>query len=220
VWSAIKSECFEEILVSTDDPEYLRTVERLGVRTDYLRPAELATDTSPSIDAYLHALDWYEGQGKAFDAVMLLQPPAPFRTPEHIKEAIEIMKANPDAECVTGIVRLGDTHPARIKKLVDGKWLEDFCTEAPEAEPSRRQDFEPPAFLRNGTIYLSRMETIRERRLVRGDRIIGFEMPEANSVNVDRNIDFLTSEAALSYKPYRRHLSFFDDLIRLYSVTE
>ncbi len=217
LFSAIKSDLFDEVLLSTDAPAYQDVVKRLGVRTDYIRPPELAGDTSPTVDGMLHALDWYEAQGKTFDAVMLLQPPAPFRTPDHIRQAVSLMEANPDATCVTGTVQLGDAHPARIKKLVDDKWLVGFCKEAPEPEPSRRQDFAPPAYLRNGTIYLSRIDTIRERHLVWGDRVIGMEMPEANSINVDRHLDFLTAEAAMAYEAYRPQMSFFDELVDLYS---
>ena len=218
IFSALKSNIFDEVLLSTDEPVYHEKVSKLGIRDDYIRPAELAGDHSPTVDGILHALDWYGDQGKTFDAVMLLQPPAPFRNPDHIHKAIEILQANPEATCVTGIVKLGDAHPARVKRLVNEKWLAQFCNDAPEHEPSRRQDFTPPAYLRNGTIYLSRIDTIRRQKLVWGERVIGMEMSEANSINVDRQIDFLTAEAALSYGPYRSQLAFFDELVDIFSV--
>jgi len=213
VWAAQQAGVFDDILVSTDDPAYLETVEPLGISGDYLRPSELAEDASPTIDGMHHALDWFEAQGKEFDAVMILQPTAPFRTPAHIREAVWLLEANPKATCVTGIVQMGDTHPARLKRLVEEKWLEDFCEHAIEPEPSRRQDLTPPAYLRNGTIYLTRTRTIREDNLIRGDKVIGMEMHDANSVNVDTDLDFLVAEASLSYDAYREHLSCFDELI-------
>ena len=81
VWAAQKSGVFDEVMVSTDEPDYLKSVERLGVTDDYIRPPELAVDTSPTIDGMWHALDWYEERGKTFDAVMILQPTAPGATP-------------------------------------------------------------------------------------------------------------------------------------------
>lgn len=208
-----KKGLFTEVLVSTDSPEYLKTVEPLGIRTDYLRPAEYADDKSPTVDGILHALDWYAEQGITFDAVMTLQPTAPFRTQAHIEKAIQLMEENPEATCVSGIVRMGDAHPVRIKKLMDDKWLQDFCDHAHEPEPSRRQDFTPPAYLRNGTIYLTRLETLKQG-LIRGEKIIGMEMPEANSANVDDHIEFLIAEAALSYPAYREDLSYFDSFLQ------
>ena len=72
VWAAQQAGVFDDILVSTDDPAYLETVEPLGISGDYLRPSELAEDASPTIDGMHHALDWFEAQGKEFDAVMIL----------------------------------------------------------------------------------------------------------------------------------------------------
>lgn len=132
IFAALKSNLCDEILLSTDDPAYQDVVKPLGIRTDYIRPVELASNTSPTVDGMLHALDWYEAQGQTFDAVLLLQPSSPFRTPAHISNAVTLLKENPDATCVTGTVQLDDTHPTRIKKLVDDKWLVGFCKEAPE----------------------------------------------------------------------------------------
>lgn len=217
VWTALRSGLFDDVLLSTDDPSYFDVLRDMPVRRDYIRPPELASDTSPTVDALQHALRWFEDRNKVYDAVMLLQPPAPFRTVSHLKQAVQLMRNNPDATCVTGTVRLWDHHPARIKKLVDERWLVDFCAGAPEKEPSRRQDLAPPAYLRNGSIYLSRVDVIRERGLVWGDRVIGMEMPEPNSVNIDQHIDFITAESMLDYEPYRPYLSEFDDLVRMYN---
>jgi len=217
VWTALRSKLFENVLLSTDDPKYLDVLRDMPIPRDYLRPKELAGDKAPTVDALKHALQWYEGKGKQFDAVMLLQPPAPFRTIGHLEHAVQLLHENPDATCVTSTVRLWDHHPARIKKLFDQKWLVDFCSEVREREPSRRQDLAPPAYLRNGAIYLSRVDVIRDRGLVWGDKVIGMEMPEPNSINIDRHIDFISAESMLNYEPYRPYLSEFDDLIRIYN---
>ena len=127
-----------------------------------------------------------------------------------------LLKQNPSITCVAGIKELGDGHPARIKKLIDGIWLKDFCDNAKEPEPSRRQDFTPRAFLRNGTIYLTPTEILM-KGLIRGERVIGLEMPEANSINVDDHIDFISAQSALNYEPYKKHLRYFQPLIEIYN---
>ncbi|SIR05245.1 N-acylneuraminate cytidylyltransferase/CMP-N,N'-diacetyllegionaminic acid synthase [Alkalispirochaeta americana] len=216
IWTAQRAGLFDEVLLSTDDPGYFDSVKCLNLSTEYIRPPELSQDTSPTIDAILDALDWYEKKGKTFDAVMLLQPPAPFRTVEHLCNAVSLLEDHPEATCVTGIVRVWDQHPARVKRL-EGQRLVDFCEHAVEIEPSRRQDLQPPAYLRNGSIYLSRVQLLRTQRKVWGDHVLGMEMPEANSVNVDRHLDFITASSMLDYEPYRPYLSEFDELIELYN---
>ncbi|MBI5625542.1 MAG: acylneuraminate cytidylyltransferase family protein [Elusimicrobia bacterium] len=202
----------DEVLLSTDSPRYLEVLAPFGVGADYVRPADLARGDSPTRPAVLHALDWFASRGAAaFDAVMILQPTAPFRTPAQLRAAVRLLEERPEATCVVGICRLEDHHPARIKKLRDGLWLEDFCV--PEPDGSRRQDLAPPAYIRNGTIYLTRVSTLLGLGSILGTRVIGMEMPEANSINVDVELDFLVAEAALACERFRGDLAFFREFL-------
>ncbi len=212
LWTACRSGLFDDILLSTDSPAYLRLFEPFGVRQDYLRPAELARDESRTVEGIRHALDWLaERDGAEFDAVMTLQPTSPFRTPGHLREAVSLLSRHPEATSVVGLRRMHDQHPARAKTLSEGLWVRDFCM--PEPDGSRRQDLTPHAYVRNGAFHLSRVRTIREQDSVLGDRVCGLEMPEANSINLDTALDWLVAEAALNHPPYRGDLEFFNDLI-------
>ena len=75
-----------DIFVSTDSKDYLELVTKYNIIKGYLRPENLANDKSPTIDSVIHGLNWLRDEkGKIFDAVMILQPTSPFRTPDHIK---------------------------------------------------------------------------------------------------------------------------------------
>lgn len=113
---ALKSNILAEVVVSTDCLEYLRLAQSLGINNDYMRPAHLGSDLSPTIDAVRHILEWFGEKSIKFDAVMILQPTSPFRLPGHIEEAIKLMKGDPEATCVASVAKLGDHHPYRIKK--------------------------------------------------------------------------------------------------------
>ena len=145
---------------------------------------------------------------------MILQPTSPFRTISHIKKAIELMKNNQKATCVASIAKLNDHHPRRIKKLLQDYRLVDFCKEFEEVEHSRRQDLEPTAYIRNGAIYLTKTESIVNKGYIRGPWVIGMEMGEANSINIDNEFDFLVAQASINYDNYRDDLSFFNKLIQ------
>ena len=86
----------EDICVSTDDDEIIRVVEDYGLKVHFKRPAELATDTAGTYEVLLHALNFYEKQGKAYDVVILLQNTSPFRTGEQIKEALKLYNSDID----------------------------------------------------------------------------------------------------------------------------
>lgn len=78
-----------EILVSTDDPSIASVSSAAGALVPWLRPSDLATDNATSVDAVLHALDWYESEHGVVDGVMLLQPTSPYRSSETILEGIK-----------------------------------------------------------------------------------------------------------------------------------
>ena len=218
VFSAVRAKLaggLDQVLVSTDSPEYLEMVSNYDIVPGYLRPKHLASDTSPTVDGIIHALEWlrFEHQ-QEFDAVMILQPTAPFRTPNHIVAAIQKLKSSDSASCVASVCELDDHHPMRIKKMNEDGLLQDFCDGLEEPEPSRRQDFAPPAYIRNGAIYLTRVKTIVEQQLIRGNHVIGMPMPFANSVNIDNHFDVATAVACLRYPSFQGDLSFFGPLLK------
>ena len=69
----------DDILISTDDEVIAEVAINQGLSIPWLRPKELSTDTATSVDAALHALDWYEKQSGMVDGLLLLQPTSPFR---------------------------------------------------------------------------------------------------------------------------------------------
>ncbi len=207
----------DEVLVSTDSLEYLDMVRHYDIRQDYLRPKELSGDKSPTVDGILHAICWFQSVcNKTFDAVMVLQPTSPFRSLNNIEGAIIKMKQTPLATCVTSVSILADHHPKRIKTMDSSGLLHDICTHFHEPDPSRRQDFTPKAYIRNGAIYLTRVTTVLSDKKIRGDRVYGFQTHEANSINVDEHLDFLTASAILKYPEYSEYLSCFRPLLEKY----
>ena len=85
-WSieqAKASKYIEEVYVSSDDDEILRVAKDHGAIT-IKRPEELATNTSLSEDALLHALDYMRNP----TVVLFLQATSPIRTTEDIDDAI------------------------------------------------------------------------------------------------------------------------------------
>ena len=81
-----------DILVSTDDSEIAEISKKAGALVPWLRPADLATDDSSSIDVVLHALNWYEREKQTIHGILLLQPTSPFRSQATKIKFIKIFK--------------------------------------------------------------------------------------------------------------------------------
>lgn len=76
---ARSSRYIDKIVVSTDDKEIAKISKKYGAEVPFLRPKELARDDSPTIDAIMHAINWFEERGEYFDLVVLLEPTSPLR---------------------------------------------------------------------------------------------------------------------------------------------
>ena len=80
---------FDEILVSTEDDQIAKISKSHGANIPFMRPEELASDESPTIDTLVFTLTKLAQSGKHFKAVCLLQPTVPFRSVETISQAIK-----------------------------------------------------------------------------------------------------------------------------------
>lgn len=83
------------IALSTDSEEIKKTVELLGLKSDYIRPTELAGDTVGKIDTIKDLLLWEESKlGKQFDYLLDLDVTSPLRNLNDLEEAFKIIENN------------------------------------------------------------------------------------------------------------------------------
>ncbi len=206
-----------DVIISTDSEEYLDKVKEYNIEKDYIRPKILGEDNTPTIDVIIDVIEWYKVyRNNDFDAVMLLQPTSPFRTLKNVKDSIEILEKDPNLSCVASVTKLEDHHPLRIKKIDEKNKLVDFNETLIEPEPSRRQDFVPKAYIRNGAIYLTPIKSIVEKREIRGSNVSPLIMSHANSINIDEHLDYLIANKILDYDPFAKYLEFFNELLQKY----
>jgi len=84
--------------LSTDAADIIDTAAAFGVKTNYKRPDELATDAAGKLAAIRDLLQYEEKlKGAKFDYVMDLDVTAPLRTVEDIESAIQTLQDHPAA---------------------------------------------------------------------------------------------------------------------------
>lgn len=172
-------------VVSTDDPEIAEAARRAGGDVPFRRPPDLGGDRVPMLPVLRHAVESVEAEeGRAVDWVCLLQPTAPLRTADDVRAAVALA-AEGGCDSVISVVRVYDVHPVLMKRIENGH-LVPFCV--PEIEGTRRQDYDPPAYKRNGCIYLTRREVVMERGSIWGDVVRPYVMPEERSVGIDTEL--------------------------------
>ena len=99
--AAIASECFDEIIVSTDDIEIAEIAKSFGVSVPFMRPNALANDHTATIPVIKHAIEWFNAQGQSPSEVCCLYATAPFVRPDAIRKAYEQMKREKADYCFT-----------------------------------------------------------------------------------------------------------------------
>jgi len=183
------------LIVSTDDDDVAEVARRYGAEVPFMRPSELSGDRVPMIPVLQHAVQTVEAMDNIhLDWVLLLQPTAPFRTPEDIEAALELA-APGGCDSVISVVQVFAVHPILMKRIENDRLL-PFCLE--EKEGTRRQDYQPPAYMRNGAIYLTRRDVLMEQNSIWGGVIRPYIMPEERSVSIDSEMDMKLAELMLA----------------------
>lgn len=180
-----ESGVLDRLVLSTDDPALRDTTLAQGHDAPFLRPAEFARDDSPMIDVAVHALETLAAEGDEFDAMLLLQPTSPLRTPDHIREAVSLLPGH-DSVCTVIPVPQGYC-PHYLMKITEEGYLDYFLPEG--ANVTRRQDV-PPAWKREGTIFLTLTKVLLEERSFYGKRCRPLVMDPEDSLNIDSEEDW------------------------------
>jgi N-acylneuraminate cytidylyltransferase len=182
-------------VVSTDSEEIAEVARRHGGDVPFLRPAELAGDTTPTAPVLTHALSAVEAEdGRSYDAVLLLEPTSPYRSPERLEAAIERLFSD---DTVDGVVSVSEPtfNPIAVGvRQDDDGTLHRYAAES--VGITRRQD--APPFLRiNGNFYVWKSDFIRRlhRSWLDEGVILGFEIPEKEAFSVDDEYEFELIEA-------------------------
>ena len=184
------------LIVSTEDAEIAAVSREYGAQVPFLRPPELAADTTPSLPVLQHAVREVEAlDGTRLDWVLLLQPTSPLRTADDILAALALAEAG-GCDSVISVVQT-PIHPLFMKRIREDRLL-PFSVELTEKEGTRRQDAQPPAYVRNGAIYLTRREVLMEQNSIWGRIIRPYVMPAERSVNVDSELDLKLAELMLA----------------------
>lgn len=190
--AALRSQLIHKVVVSTEDALTAEISKELGAEVPFLRPNHLATDQSPTIDTVLHAVDYFVKTRQHFDAVCLLQPTVPFRKTNDIDGAIEQFRKN-DVDALFSVSRVPDKfNPHWTFLLHDDRQQLRLATGEQEII-TRRQDL-PDAFIRDGSIYLTKTKVLLEKKSLYGERIGYYEKEGGVDLNIDTLEDWAMAE--------------------------
>ena len=184
----------EDICVSTDDDEIIQVVENYGLKVPFKRPEELATDTAGTYEVLLHALDFYEKQGRHYDALILLQNTSPFRTAEHVKGAMKLY--TPNVDMVVSVKECA-ANPYYCVFEENEEGFLHLCKG--DGNIFRRQDA-PKVYEYNGAIYIMNTSILKTTHIHKMTKRVKYVMDEISSFDLDTMWDWQMAEMIVSQR--------------------
>lgn len=177
-WSieeAKKSKYIDRLILSSDSEKIIKVAKEWGCDVPFVRPEELAFDTSSSIDVILHAIENIDDK---FDYLMLLQPTSPFRTVADIDKVVE-QSIDSNIELMVSVAKV-KKHPSYLYKIENNKLIPYIETN----KQLRRQDM-PQTYEHNGAIYFSTIDFIKKNKTYNSKDAVGYEMFGSANLDID-----------------------------------
>jgi len=192
--AAAASGVIDRIVLSTDSEDIAGVGRVSGLEVPFLRPADLAADDTPMLPVIEHAVAALAAGGWTADIIVLLQPTAPLRTPDHIRRSVGVLRET-GADSVVSVVELPrHLSPDYLMRVEDGR-LVPFLPEG--ARVTRRQDARV-ACVRDGTVYTFWRQTLLGQQSIYGRDCRPMVVPASESLTIDGPEDWAEAERRMA----------------------
>ncbi len=190
--AALKSKCFDTVMVSTDSKKYAKIAEEHGAEVPFLRSEETSKDSASPWEVVREVLENYRALGKEYDTFTLLQPTSPLRTAKDIRNAYAEMKEK-NANAVVSMCEL-ECSMHLVNTLPKSLSMKGFISD--EQYNKRRQEIRP-YYRFNGAIYISKVKMFMKHMNIYNDRCYAYIMDRSRSYDIDDKNDMKIVEALL-----------------------
>jgi CMP-N,N'-diacetyllegionaminic acid synthase len=202
---ALESQVFDSVIVSTDSEEIAAIARHYGAEVPFLRPAALASDTSPDIEWLEYTLGELSTRGRTWDCFSLLRPTSPFRTAATIRRAWATFSSQQGVDSLRA-VELCSQHPGKMW-VVRGQRMFPLLPFGgpPKGGPHEEQPWHstpyqalPPVYVQNASLEIAWTRVVRERRTIAGDVLVPFLTEGYEGFDVNDAFDWMVAERLLA----------------------
>ena len=179
--AARKANCFDRLIVSTDDIEIAKIAKMAGAEVPFMRPEHLANDEASGFSVLNNLL---ENIPEA-DKIITLQPTSPLRRAEDIKGILKFFKSSNTDSVVS--LTLANKHPSWMFNISSTNKMVPFTN---EEIPSCRQKLNN-VYVLNGSLYLGTRDFYIKEKKMFTKNTLGYIMPKEISIDIKTEVDFL-----------------------------
>ena len=185
--AAQKSGLFDEVMVSTDDPEIADLARDLGAEVPFMRSAKTSDDYATTADVLVEVLRAYEERGEPSEYACCIYPTAPFVTAEKLRAAFDkLIETGAD----TGLPITTFGFPIWRSFKREG---EKVAFNWPENALKRSQDLEP-AYHDVGQFYFFRCDAMLRTGTLIPHKTVGYLVSASEAQDIDTEEDWELAE--------------------------
>jgi N-acylneuraminate cytidylyltransferase len=188
--AARESGVFGAILVSTDSEEIAAVARRYGAEVPELRPAELATSTSPDVEWVVLAM-----AGREEEIFGILRPTSPFRGAATIRRAFaRLVELGERADSIRS-VELVRQHPGKMW-ILDGELMRPLLDQPARGVPLHSMQYQalPQIHVQNSSLELAWSRVLDGEPSIAGTRVAPFLTEGYEGLTIDYPDDFERAE--------------------------
>ena len=188
---ALKVKQINKVFVSTDSEEIAEIARIAGATIPFIRPSELATDTSPEWHSWQHFIKYLtDKDGKLPEVFLSLPATSPLRSTIDVENCLNEFKKG-RADFVVGITP-SERNPYfnMVKKGEDNQV--NLVIQQGE-KYSRRQDT-PEIFDLTTVCYVGKPSIILTKNSIFEGKVAGVEIPRERAIDIDTELDFQIAE--------------------------
>jgi N-acylneuraminate cytidylyltransferase len=192
--AARQSGVFARIIVSTDSDEYASVAQRYGAEVPFLRPVEIAGETSPDIEWIEHVLARLDESGETYDCFSILRPTSPFRLPQTIQRAWAAFRAASGADSLRAVQKCTE-HPGKMW-VIRGDRMVPLLPLAPPGTPWHSSQYAalPEVYVQNASLEIAWTRVVRDTRTIAGHSVVPFLTEGHEGFDVNRPYDWRLAE--------------------------
>lgn len=194
-WSieaALASECFDRIIVSTDDQEIADVARAYGAEVPFMRPGHLADDYTGTVPVIKQAIEQLQSSGCQVTHVCCIYATAPFIIAEDLRRA-EVLIARTGATYAFSLTSFGFPIQRAVRMDESGR----VSMFQPEHLSTRSQDLEE-AFHDAGQFYWGAVAGWLEEVPLFSPESIGVYLPRHRVQDIDTPEDWIRAEQMFS----------------------
>jgi N-acylneuraminate cytidylyltransferase len=186
--NALKSELFDEVMVSTDDPEIAETAKKYGASVPFMRSEKNSNDVATTADVLTEVLNWYLENDRLPQLFCCLYPTSPLIQPDDLRNAHDQFEKKQVPVLISAVPY---SFPIQRSFRLDERQLVKPLE--PESMLKRSQDLEL-TYHDAGAFYFFDTAVFMERKEIWTDQVGAYILDELRVQDIDNETDWKLAE--------------------------